>query len=41
MLYRGKAIEVLGEKEVLGKTVSWIRILENGAFMQVSKGSFP
>jgi superfamily II DNA or RNA helicase len=37
MQYRGKAIEVLGEKVVLGKTVSWIRILENGAFMQVSK----
>lgn len=37
MLYRGKSIEILGEKEVLGKTVSWIRILENGAFMQVSK----
>ena len=37
MLYRGKAIEVLGEKVVLGKTISWIRILENGTFMQVSK----
>jgi SNF2 family DNA or RNA helicase len=37
MLYRGKAIEVLGEKEVFGKTIAWIRILENGFFLQVAK----
>lgn len=37
MLYRGKAIEVLGEKEVFGKTISWIRILEDGSFFQVAK----
>lgn len=37
MLYRGKAIEVLGEKEVFGKTIAWIHILENGSFLQVAK----
>ena len=37
MLYRGKAIEVLGEKEVFGKTIVWIRILEDGSFLQVAK----
>lgn len=37
MLYRGKAIEVLGEKEVFGKTIAWIRILEDGSFLQVAK----
>src|SRR5690554_704341 len=37
MLYRGKAIEVLGEKEVFGKSIAWIRILEDGSFLQVAK----
>ncbi len=37
MLYKGKAIEVLGEKEVFGKTIAWIRILEDGSFLQVAK----
>src|SRR5690554_2614243 len=37
MLYKGKAIEILGEKEVFGKTIAWIRILEDGSFLQVSK----
>ena len=37
MLYRGKAIEVLGEKEVFGKTIAWIRILEDSSFLQVAK----
>ena len=37
MLYRGKAIEVLGQKEVFGKTIAWIRILEDGSFLQVAK----
>lgn len=37
MLFRGKAIEVLGEKEVFGKTIAWIPILEDGSFLQVAK----
>lgn len=37
MLYKGKAIEILGEKEVFGKIIAWIRILENGSFQQVDK----
>jgi superfamily II DNA or RNA helicase len=37
MLYKGKAIEILGEKEVFGKSIAWIRILEDGSFMQVAK----
>lgn len=35
MLYKGKAIEVLGTKEVLGRTVAWIRILQTNEFIQV------
>jgi SNF2 family DNA or RNA helicase len=37
MLYKGKAIEILGEKEVFGKSIAWIRILEDGSFLQVAK----
>ena len=37
MKYKGKAIEVLGEKDVFGKTIAWIRILEDGSFLQVAK----
>lgn len=37
MLYKGKAIEVIGIKEVLGKEIAWIHILENDEFIQVSR----
>jgi SNF2 family DNA or RNA helicase len=36
MLYKGKAIEVLGEKEIFGQKTAWIRILETNTFEQVS-----
>jgi SNF2 family DNA or RNA helicase len=36
MKYRGKAIEILGEKEVFGQKTAWIRILETNTFEQVS-----
>ncbi|SIQ53131.1 helicase-related protein [Pontibacter lucknowensis] len=36
MLYKGKAVEVLGTKEVFGEQVAWIRILENNDFKQVA-----
>jgi len=35
MLYKGKAIEIIGTKEVFGEQVAWIRILETGDFLQV------
>ncbi len=37
MLYKGKAIEVLGEKEVFGQKVVWIRVLEDDSFLQVTQ----
>lgn len=36
MLYKGKAVEVIGKKKVFGEEVAWIRILENGEFLKVS-----
>lgn len=36
MLYKGKAIEVLGEKDIFGEKIAWIRVLENDSFLQVS-----
>ena len=36
MKYKGKAIEILGEKEVFGQKTAWIRILETNSFEQVS-----
>ena len=36
MQYKGKAIEVIGEKEVFGKKIAWIRILEDNSFVQVN-----
>jgi len=36
MLYKGKAIELIGVKEVLGKKVAWIRIPEDNTFLQVA-----
>ncbi len=35
MLYKGKAVELVGEKEVFGKHIAWIRILEDNSFIQV------
>jgi SNF2 family DNA or RNA helicase len=36
MKYKGKAVEILGEKEVFGQKTAWIRILETNSFEQVS-----
>lgn len=36
MLYKKKAIEILGEKEVFGKVIVWIRVLEDNSFHQVA-----
>lgn len=36
MKYKGKAVEILGEKEVFGQKTAWIRILEKNSFEQVS-----
>ena len=36
MKYKGKAIEILGVKEVFGENIAWIRILENNEFLQVA-----
>ena len=36
MLYKGKAIEILGEKDVFGQKITWIRILEDDTFLQVT-----
>ena len=35
MHYKGKAIEIVGEKEVFGQRIAWIRILEDDSFLQV------
>jgi hypothetical protein len=35
MLYKGKAIEIVCEKEVFGQRIAWIRILEDESFLQV------
>lgn len=36
MLYKGKAIEILGEKDVFGQKIAWIRVLEDDSFLQVT-----
>jgi hypothetical protein len=36
MIYKGKAIELLGTKDVFGQKVAWIRILEDNSFMHVA-----
>jgi superfamily II DNA or RNA helicase len=36
MLYKGKAIEILGEKDVFGQKIAWIRVLEDNSFLQVT-----
>jgi SNF2 family DNA or RNA helicase len=35
MQYKGKAIELVGEKEVFGQRIAWIRVLEDESFLQV------
>ena len=36
MLYKGKTIEVLGEKDVFGQKIAWIRVLEDNTFLEVT-----
>lgn len=36
MKLKGKAIEVIGEKELFGKRIAWIRVLEDNSFLQVN-----
>ena len=36
MLYKGKAVEILGEKEVFGQKIVWVRVLEDNSFLQVT-----
>jgi SNF2 family DNA or RNA helicase len=36
MKYKGKAIEILGTKEIFGQEVAWIRVLDDNSFLQVS-----
>jgi len=36
MLYKGKAIEILGTREILGEKVAWIHIPENNTFLKVA-----
>ena len=35
MRYRGKDIELIGEKMVFGKRTAWIRLVEDNSFQQV------
>jgi superfamily II DNA or RNA helicase len=35
MRYKGKACEVVGEKEVFGQHLAWIRLMEDGSFHEV------
>lgn len=35
MRYRGKDIEIIGEKLVFGKRTAWVRLVENNSFQQV------
>lgn len=37
MYYKGKPIEIIGEKEVFGKRITWIHILEDNSFIQVAR----
>lgn len=38
MRYKGKACEIVGEKEVFGQRIAWIRIMEDGSFHEVPYG---
>ncbi|HLS12756.1 MAG TPA: helicase-related protein [Flavobacteriaceae bacterium] len=35
MKYKGKSCEVVGEKEVFGQRIAWIRLLEDNSFLEV------
>jgi superfamily II DNA or RNA helicase len=35
MQYKGKSVEIVGEKEVFGQRIAWIRLLEDDSFLQV------
>ncbi len=35
MLYKGKACEIVGEKEVFGQRIAWIRLMEDDSSHQV------
>ena len=35
MRYRGKDIELIGEKMVFGRRTAWIRLVEDNSFQQV------
>lgn len=35
MRYKGKVCEIVGEKEVFGQRIAWIRLLEDGSFQEV------
>lgn len=36
MRHKGKACEIVGEKEVFGQHIAWIRLMEDGSFHEVS-----
>lgn len=36
MHYKGKPVEILGEKEVFGQRIVWVRVLEDNSFLQVA-----
>lgn len=38
MRYKGKACEIVGEKEVLGQRMAWIRLMEDGSIHEVPCG---
>lgn len=35
MIYKGKAVELVGEKVVFGQKIAWIRIIEDNTFLEV------
>lgn len=35
MVYKGKAVELVGEKVVFGQKIAWIRIIEDNSFLEV------
>lgn len=36
MFYKGKAIEKIGEKEIFGRKVFWVRVLEDNSLLQIA-----
>ena len=36
MFYKGKAIEKIGEKEIFGQKVFWVRVLEDNSLLQIA-----